>query len=84
MITDDQAREWVTAEEAREQCGARVNNAKLRQWKHRSRVRAKRIGRVNYYLLDDVLDIDRDTRKRRGKGVLAGTCTAPLCSPCHV
>lgn len=60
MITDHQGREWVTAEDVREQVGNRLSDARLRQWKRRRKVRGQRIGRVNYYLLDDVLIADRD------------------------
>lgn len=84
MIHDGQGREWVTAEEAREQGGPRFTDERLRQWKHRGRVRAKRIGRVNHYLLDDLLTADRDTRRHRRAGMLAGRLHTPLCSPCHV
>lgn len=67
MIIDAEGREWVTAEEAREQCGPRLTDGRLRQWKRRGRVRAQRIGRVNHYLLDDLLDAKRDTERRSRK-----------------
>ena len=59
LVTGDQ----VTAEEAREQCGPRLTDGRLRQWKRRKKVEAQRVGRGNYYLLDDLLTAKRDTER---------------------
>ena len=55
-------REWHTGEEVRAQCGPDLTDERLRQWKHRGKVKGVRVGRVNYYDLDTVLDRELATR----------------------
>lgn len=50
--------EWVTAEEARMQAGRELTDARLWQWKRRGHVIAHRVGKINLYRLDTVLDAE--------------------------
>lgn len=58
-----EGREWHTGGEVREQCGPGLTDARLRQWKHRGRITGVRVGRVNYYDLDSVLDAEAAARR---------------------
>lgn len=57
-------REYLTAEQVREQLGGDITAELLRDWKRRGLITGHRVGRVNLYPVADVIEAELATRDR--------------------
>lgn len=55
---------YATADELREQLGDDITAELLRDWKRRGLVTAVRVGRVNWYRVDEAIEAEFLTRNR--------------------
>jgi hypothetical protein len=58
---------YATAEELREQLGDDVTAELLRDWKRRGLVTAHRVGRVNWYRVDEAIEAEWFTRGKTNR-----------------
>lgn len=64
LVIGPDGREYLTADQIREQLGADITAELLRDWKRRTLITGHRVGRSNVYPVAEVIEAELATRGR--------------------